>query len=178
MFGAELWWRGDLAEGTIGRGKEFQLLVNREARATTGCFRTTSLRALSMESGLRAATAQLENRQRRFGLRLLSLPEGEHAREVVGAPTEIGRRLKKLPRTRWTDREDSAARGAGNPRRGATAGGGSRGKSGGRGDPTGPHHVHGRVMTGRWGDRVLGGVEEGPNLGGGQSAHGQQPRSL
>ena len=38
-------------------------------------------------------TAQLENRQRRFGLRLLSLPQGDQAREVVGAPTEIGRRL-------------------------------------------------------------------------------------
>jgi len=46
-----------------------------------------------MESGLRAATAQLENRQRRFGLRLLSLPQGDQAREIVGAPTEIGRRL-------------------------------------------------------------------------------------
>jgi len=94
MFGAELWWKGDLAEGTIGRAKELQLLVNQEARATTGCFRTTNLGALSMESGLRAATAQLENRQRRFGLRLLSLPEGDQAREVVGAPSGIGRRLK------------------------------------------------------------------------------------
>ena len=46
-----------------------------------------------MESGLRAATTQLENRQRRFGLRLLSLPQGDQAREVVGAPTGIGRRL-------------------------------------------------------------------------------------
>jgi len=27
MFGAELWWKGDLAEGTIGRAKEVQLLV-------------------------------------------------------------------------------------------------------------------------------------------------------
>jgi len=94
MFGAVLWWKGDLAEGTIGRTKELQLLVNQEARATTGCFRTTNLGALSMESRLRAATAQLENRQRRFGLRLLSLPEGDQAREVVGAPSEIGRRLK------------------------------------------------------------------------------------
>jgi len=47
-----------------------------------------------MESGLRAATSQLENRQRLFGLRLLSLPQGDQAREVVGAPTGIGRRLK------------------------------------------------------------------------------------
>ena len=46
-----------------------------------------------MESGLRAATTQLENRQRRFGLRLFSLPQGDQAREVVGAPIGIGRRL-------------------------------------------------------------------------------------
>ena len=46
-----------------------------------------------MESGLRAATAQLENRQRRFGLRLLSLPHGDQARGIVGAPTELGRQL-------------------------------------------------------------------------------------
>jgi len=93
MFGAELWWKGDYATGTQGRAEEIRRLINQEARATTGCFRTTNLGALSMESGLRAATAQLENRKRRFGLRLLSLPLGDQAREVVGAPTGIGRRL-------------------------------------------------------------------------------------
>jgi len=46
-----------------------------------------------MESRLRAATAQLENRQRQFGIWLLSLPQGGQAREVVGAPTAIGWRL-------------------------------------------------------------------------------------
>jgi len=49
----------------------------------------------SMESGLRATTAYLENRQRRFGVRLLRLPQGDQAREVVGAPSEIGRGLTK-----------------------------------------------------------------------------------
>jgi ribonuclease HI len=93
MFGSELWWKGDLARGTIRQANELQQLVNQEARAVTGCFRTTNLGALSMESGLRAAAAQLENRQRRFGLRLLSLPQGDQAREIVGAPTAIGRRL-------------------------------------------------------------------------------------
>jgi len=93
MFGAELWWKGDQVRGTMGQADELQLLVNQEARATTGCFRTTNLGALSMESSLRAATTQLENRQRRFGLRLLSLLQGDQAREVVGAPTGIGRRL-------------------------------------------------------------------------------------
>ena len=93
MFGSELWWKGDHITGTKGRAEELQLLVNQEARATTGCFRTTSLGALSMESGLRAATTQLENRQRWFGLRLLSLPQGDQAWEVVGAPMIIGRQL-------------------------------------------------------------------------------------
>jgi len=93
MFGAELWWKGDYTMETQGRAEEIQRLANQEARATTGCFRTTNLGALSMESGIRVAAAQLENRQRRFGLRLLSLPQGDQAREVVGAPTQIGCRL-------------------------------------------------------------------------------------
>ena len=41
MFGAELWWNGTNATGTIGRGNELQRLVNQQARAVTGCFRTT-----------------------------------------------------------------------------------------------------------------------------------------
>jgi hypothetical protein len=49
----------------------------------------TNLGALAMESGLRPAAAQLENRQRRYGLRLLSLPQGSQAREVVGAASVI-----------------------------------------------------------------------------------------
>jgi hypothetical protein len=94
MFGSELWWKGEGVEGTIGRAEELQTVVNKQARAVTRCFQTTNLGALAMESGLRPATAQLENRQRHFGLRLLSLPDGEQAREVVGARSEIGRRLK------------------------------------------------------------------------------------
>jgi len=94
MFGSELWWMGDQVWGTIGQEKELQLLINQEGRATTGCFRTTNLGALAMESGLRPAVAQLENRQRRFGLRLLSLPKGDQAREIVGLPTAVGRRLE------------------------------------------------------------------------------------
>jgi len=93
MFGSELWWKGDQIRGTMGQANELQLLDNQEGRATTGCFRMTNLGALSMESGLRAVATQLENRQRRFGLQLLSLPLGDQAWEVVGTPTEIRRRL-------------------------------------------------------------------------------------
>jgi len=54
---------------------------------------TTNLGALSMESGLRPAAVQLENRPRWFGLRLLDFPQGDQAREIAGAPTTIGRSL-------------------------------------------------------------------------------------
>jgi len=77
MFGAELCRKGDQVQGTMGQADELQLLVNQMARATTGCFRTTNLGALTMELGLRATTAQLENWQWRFRLRLLSLPRGD-----------------------------------------------------------------------------------------------------
>jgi len=92
-FGPELWWKGDHIRGTISQANELQLLVNQEARAATGYFRTTNLGVQSMESGIRPAMAQLEIRQWRFGLRPLSLPQGDQARVVVGAPTAIGRRL-------------------------------------------------------------------------------------
>jgi hypothetical protein len=73
---------------------KLQILVNTQARAVTGCFGTTNLDALAMESGLRPVSAQLENRLRRFGLRLISLPDGDQARKVVGARSGIGRRTK------------------------------------------------------------------------------------
>jgi hypothetical protein len=80
MFGSELWWKGNSVVGTIERAEELQILVNRQGRAVTGCFRLTNMGALAMESGLRPAAAQLENRQRRFGLPLLSLPQGDQAK--------------------------------------------------------------------------------------------------
>jgi hypothetical protein len=49
------------------------------------------LGAVATESGLRPAAAQLDNRVRRFGLRLLSLPQDDQAKEAVGAGSEIGK---------------------------------------------------------------------------------------
>jgi len=105
MFGAELWWKGGNVRGTTGGGEELQLLVNREARATTGAFWTTNLGVLLMESGLRPATNQLENHQRRFGLRLLGLPQGEKAREMVSSNTPLGKRLSSALSYTWTETE-------------------------------------------------------------------------
>ena len=95
MYGTELWWKGAGKQGMTGGAEELQKLVNQEARAVTACFRTTNLGALAMESGLRPAEAQLDNRQRRFSARLLSLPQGSEAQKLVGAPSNIGRRLEE-----------------------------------------------------------------------------------
>jgi hypothetical protein len=80
---------------TVGGAEELQKLVYQEARAVTECFRTTNQGVLVTEAGLRPAIAQLENRQRRYGLRILSLPQGRQAREVVGAPTALSKRLER-----------------------------------------------------------------------------------
>ena len=60
-----------------------------------------------MESGLKPATNQLENRQRRFALRMLSLPQGEEARNLVGSNTEIGKRLGTALNYTWTSTEET-----------------------------------------------------------------------
>jgi len=110
MFGAELWWRGGNVCGTTGHAEELQLLVNQQARVTTGAFRTTNLGVLSMESRLRPASNQLENRQRWFGLRLLSLPQGDTAWEVIntrGKKPTIGKRLSAALERKWTATEET-----------------------------------------------------------------------
>jgi len=107
LFGAELWWKGDNAQGMVGRRESVQKLVNQEARLTTGAFRTTNQGALSLESGFRPAVAQLANRLRRFALRLASLPKGEQARELVGASdSALGQRLQSALGC-WNGRGDT-----------------------------------------------------------------------
>lgn len=80
--------------GTIGWAADMQMLVNQEARTILGAFQTTNQGCLSLESAMRAATTQLDNRRRRLGLRFRSLPEGDRAGEldcVVSAPGFPGR---------------------------------------------------------------------------------------
>jgi len=59
-----------------------RLLINQNARPTLGEFQTTNRRCLSLEPGMRAATVQVDNSRRRFGLRLRSLPEGDQVKEL------------------------------------------------------------------------------------------------
>jgi len=93
MYGTEPWWKGTGNHGTRGGADDLQKLVHQEARAVTGCFRTANLGALMSEAELRPAPVQVENRQRRYGLRLLGLPQGSLAKEVLKFPAGIGRRL-------------------------------------------------------------------------------------
>jgi len=96
LFGAELWWKGE-EKGTLGNRDDIQKSVNQEARANTGAFRTTNTGALSAESGLLPAAAQLNNRKRRFAVRLISLPKRYQARELVGAASTLGSSLESFP---------------------------------------------------------------------------------
>ena len=123
-----------------------------------------------MESGLRAATVQLENRQRRFGLRLLSLPQGDQARGIVGAPTEIGRSLTNA--LAYTGRTESTILLEEPETLDAELLQEEEAEAKTEVEKDRAHHVYGQVAVGRWGCRVRGGVEEGPDLGGHQNAHG------
>jgi len=80
MYGAG-WWCGEGKQGMARGAAELQKLVNQEARTVTGCFRTTNRGALTMESSLRPAVSQPENRLGRLGARLLVLPRGSEAKE-------------------------------------------------------------------------------------------------
>ena len=90
----------------VGRLETAQKVVNQEARLTTGAFRTTNQGALSLESGIKPAVAQLDNRLRRFALRLASLSKGDQARELVGAAGALGQRLQSALGC-WNGREET-----------------------------------------------------------------------
>lgn len=54
--------RAHQSDGAKGGVEDVQKLVSQEARAVTGCFRTTNTDAHAMESDLPPAVALLENR--------------------------------------------------------------------------------------------------------------------
>ena len=69
LYGAELWWHNQKKwEQSI------QKLVNRQGRTITGTFPGSPVGVVVKEAGLRPAISLLNNRQRRYAQRLLSLP--------------------------------------------------------------------------------------------------------
>jgi ribonuclease HI len=63
--------------------EEVQRLINRQAQAVTGAFQSTPIGPLLREAGLDAAEVALDNQQRRYAARLLALPQGHQAQEVL-----------------------------------------------------------------------------------------------
>lgn len=78
LYGAELWWHGQKDRET-----GLQLLINRQARATIGAFRTTPIGPLLREAGLEPAGVILDHKQRTYAVRLLGLPRSHPAHQIL-----------------------------------------------------------------------------------------------
>jgi ribonuclease HI len=78
LYGAELWWRDQKTHL-----EDIQKLVNRQARAVTGAFRSTPTGPLVREAGLTPAKILLDSRQRNYACRLLSLPDRNPAKDIL-----------------------------------------------------------------------------------------------
>ncbi|ODM21086.1 hypothetical protein SI65_04139 [Aspergillus cristatus] len=78
LYGAELWWRGQK-----DREQGLQGLINKQARAITGAFKTTPIGPLVREAALEPASSLLDARQRAYAARLMGLPETQPARAIL-----------------------------------------------------------------------------------------------
>ena len=89
MYGSELRWKGGKENSTIGRAENLQIISSSHHRL----LQKHGPGQLMLLSGLRPAHSLLNNRGRRFALRMASLPEGGQAGQLVGTPSELGTRL-------------------------------------------------------------------------------------
>lgn len=78
LFGSGIRWRGQK-----NRAEDIQKIINRLARAITGCMKTTPIAPLIAEARLTPAMALLKNRQRRYAERLVGLPKEYQACDVI-----------------------------------------------------------------------------------------------
>ena len=85
FFGSEIWWHGQKVHQ-----KEVQKLLNRQGRAITGIYRSTPITPLMSEAGLMPAKIMLDYRQRRYAYRLLTLPDGHPAKDILPVSLRIG----------------------------------------------------------------------------------------
>jgi hypothetical protein len=69
LHSAELWW-----DGKVAATKQFQLAINRLARATLGCFPSTPLGPLLVEASMIPAVPLLNYRRARYAESLLGMP--------------------------------------------------------------------------------------------------------
>lgn len=81
LYGVEIWWKNQK-----NRRDQLQLLLNKQARAIIGMFKTTPLKLLQREAGLLNAEDLLNYRQQCYALRALSRPTG-HPTNTILPPT-------------------------------------------------------------------------------------------
>lgn len=78
VFGADLLWRDHKAWE-----QQFQKIFNRQGRTITRMFRTAPMRVIVKEVGLLPVVSSMNNRQRRYTQRLLTLPKDNVLREIL-----------------------------------------------------------------------------------------------
>jgi hypothetical protein len=91
LYGAELWWKGQK-----NKAHEVQMILNEQARRTTGCFRTTPQGALMNEAGLRPANAILNNRVRRYKMRQMMMPDATGGGKMIETQDGVVRRVEGI----------------------------------------------------------------------------------
>ena len=78
LYGAELWWKGQ-----NNHEYKVQQLINRQARAITEMYPSTSIQALMSAAGLVPARILLDHRQRIYTYRLLCLPDDHPTKKLL-----------------------------------------------------------------------------------------------
>ena len=78
LYEAELWWRGQ-------KNHEYkvQQLINRQTRAITGMYPSTTIQALMSKAGLVPAQILLNHRLRMYAYCLLTLPNDHPTKRIL-----------------------------------------------------------------------------------------------
>jgi len=85
LFGAEVWWRGQK-----DRERRLQLLINSQARATTGLLKSTPIAFLLKAACLPYSGDLLDQRQSLFAVRALSAAQDHPTHQLLPANFRFG----------------------------------------------------------------------------------------
>jgi ribonuclease HI len=104
LFGSEIWWRRQKH-----REEDIQKLLNRTARAITGCMKSTPIAPLIAEASVLPAETILNDRLRKYTNGLLALPEGHQAKNILSATLTNGPQETSDPEFTPTRRRTNGA---------------------------------------------------------------------
>ena len=85
LYGSEIWW-----EGQKDKLDKIQKLLNKQARAITGMFKTTPIPLLQREANLPDAPGLLDAKRLGFTLRCLEQTEGHPSRSILPPSLRFG----------------------------------------------------------------------------------------